>query len=146
MNNYWDTNFAASEEGWLQFHYELFPFTKFDRKEAYRAGVQAAAGWAAGAAMECREETAEELLRCDSKESIPIVIRPCWKQDGILIGVKNFGSTDSRFVLSAPGKKLRAAAITDLTGRTLQEVSVKDCGAAVQQTAGAITFVRLQFE
>lgn len=146
MNNYWDTNFAASEEGWLQFHYELFPFTKFDRKEAYRAGVQAAAGWAAAAAMECREETAEELLRCDSKESIPIVIRPCWKQDGILIGVKNFGSTDSRFVLSAPGKKLRAAAITDLTGRTLQEVSVKDCGAAVQQTAGAITFVRLQFE
>jgi alpha-mannosidase len=40
MNNYWETNYKASQAGWVAFHYSLMPHGPFDQAEAARFGME----------------------------------------------------------------------------------------------------------
>jgi len=143
LNNYWDTNFAASQEGRMSFHYELSTFTSFDPKEACRAGLLAAAPCAVGIAVSCTEEKEKELLHYESDTSAPIFIRPQHEQDGWLIAVKNFCNYEGSCTISIPDSTLCFAAVTDIQGNTREELSIANNEINFKQPPNAITFLRL---
>lgn len=104
MNNYWDTNFAASEDGKMSFYYELCAFAEFDEKETYRMGIEAAVPCAVGAAVICEKQEEQELLHYDSESLIPVFIRPQYANEGWLIAMKIFGDAEGECTLSVPGR------------------------------------------
>ncbi|HJC25446.1 MAG TPA: hypothetical protein H9761_17400 [Candidatus Eisenbergiella merdavium] len=149
-NNYWDTNFAASQDGRLNFRYELTPFVEFDKKEAYRAGLKAADPCAVGAAIRCPEETERQLLFCESKGEdknvMPVLIRPQYDGKGLLIGVMNFGVQKEKCVLRTKiDRPIRYAARTDLQGKTRQELAVEKGMTSLEVPARGLVFLRLIF-
>lgn len=145
-NNYWDTNFAASQDGRLNFHYELTPFAEFDKKEAFRAGLKAADACAVGAAIHCKEETETPLLVCESENVLPVLIRPQYEGEGILVGLQNFGTAEESCTLQTKADRpIRSAAQTSLQGKTRQELAVEDGKVGFFVPAGGLVFLRLVF-
>lgn len=144
MNNYWCTNFAASQEGKMSLHYELTAFEHFDTKEAYQRGVQAAKPCVLGAAIKCQEEKNKELLHCDSTDSFPIFVRPEYQKDGWMVAVKNFADHEDAFKISVPGKKIQSAAITDIQGNVRQQIETDGEFVAFSHGANSITFLKIR--
>ena len=146
LNNYWDTNFASSQEGIMSFHYELSTFTKFNAIDAYKAGMLATSPCAVGAAISCKEETNTELFHCDSSNSSPIFFRPQYSKEGWLIAIKNFSNTEETCVLSVPGKNINYSAVTDIQGNIKQELHVINNRVELKQKPNAITFLQICLE
>lgn len=146
MNNYWNTNFAPSQEGKMSFHYELGIFDEFSEKQAYQMGVQASEPCAAGAAIRCPENSEMELLHYESETSVPIFVRPAYKQPGLLAAVKNFSSESGTCMISVPGRTLKAASVTDIQGNTKQELELSENGVNIVQRPNEITFIMLCME
>lgn len=143
MNNYWSTNFAASQEGKISLHYEMDVFEQFDEREMYRFGVQAAAPCVIGAAIECREEKSRELVHCESETSAPVFIRPQYRQDGWMIAVKNFTKGEGKCCILVPEREILSAALTDIQGNVTEELLVGDNRIEITQKPNAITFVKV---
>lgn len=145
LNNYWDTNFAASQDGRLSFHYELSPFASFDRVEAYKAGLLASSPLAVGAAIECREASQQIFLHCDSQTAFPIFLRPQYDTEGILIAVKDYSGQENSCTLTFPEKTLSFAAITDIQGNPRKKLSADGNQVIVPVSANAIVYLKLCF-
>lgn len=158
LNNIWDTNFAASQEGRMYFHYELCPFEKFDVRDMYRNCVQAASPCAVGAAVACGEEKEWSLLQTDSEHSIPVVIRPMYGMPGIFVAVKNESNEESRCTITVPGAGeavcisgeaggrrtgLKSAAVTDLQGNVREHLKIDDNGICFCQRPFEVTYLWL---
>lgn len=146
LNNYWDTNFAASQEGKMTFHYELDIFRKFEEKEAYRIGMEALKSCVLGAAIECEADSEKELLHYESDTSIPVFVRPGNKQDGWLAAVKNFTDAEGRCRISVPGRRICTAGVTDVQGNVKEVLEVSDDGITVFQKGNQLTFVKICLE
>ena len=143
MNNYWCTNFAASQEGKHTFRYELTAFDRFDEKEAYQRGLQAQKAWILGAAIQCEQEKSVQLLSCDSEDAILLFIRPQYQKKGWLAAVKNFADYETTCKISIPDKKIASAAITDIQGNLKEQLQVNDQSVELTQKAKSITFLNL---
>lgn len=145
MNNYWDTNFAPSQEGMMCFHYELSCFEAFDAKESYRVGLQAAKPCIIGAAVECKTQRKKTMLQYDSETSAPIFLRPQYKGDGCLIAVKNFCPEEGSCEIRIPEKIIKSAYRTDIQGNEREELVVSKHSFSVVQRPGEIAFLNVQF-
>lgn len=145
MNNYWDTNFAPSQDGMMCFHYELSCFAAFDAREAYRLGMQAAKPCVTGAAIECKTERIQEMLQCESQTSIPIFVRPQYKQDGWLVAVRNFSRREGKYTIGIPQKSIAGVYVTDIEGQVKQELETDRHTFCGVQPPNAITFLKVCF-
>ena len=146
MNNYWDTNFAASEDGKMSFHYELSAFAEFNEKETYRMGIEAAVPCTVGAAVICEKQEEQEFLHYDSESLIPIFIRPQYANEGGLIAMKNFCDEEGNCTLSVPGRKISFAAITDIQGNTKKELEIIGNQVNMIGSPNALTFLKMCFK
>lgn len=143
MNNYWETNFAASQEGALSFYYEFSTFGEFDALKAHEAGVLAASPLMAGAAVECREEAERIFLRCEGRNVIPLFIRPQCRKAGMLAAVKNYAAEENSCRLSFPGRQITFAAVTDIQGNVRKQLEISGEGVDISLPAYGIVFVGL---
>ena len=146
MNNYWDTNFAVSQEGKMSFHYEISSFDKFCKKDAYKAGMLATSPCAVGAAISCKRENNKELFHCESMTCTPIFFRPQMNAKGWLVAVKNHSDNEGVSVLSVPGKQILYSAITDIQGNLRQELKVIDNMVKLEQAPNSIVFLQIVIE
>lgn len=145
LNNYWDTNFAPSQEGKLSFHYELSTFTTFHPMDAYKAGLLAASACAVGAAVYCPAQSEQTFLQYDGKECAPIFLRPSFGKEGVLSAIQNFKREENSCTLSFPGKTLTFAAVTDIQGNPRQELDIQNDRVSVPLSPNGITYVTLRF-
>lgn len=145
LNNYWCTNFAPSQDGKMSFHYELSTFEAFDEKEAYRAGVQAAALCAVGEIVGCSQAEENEFIHFESETSSILFIRPLYHEAGWLVAVKNFSAHEGNCKISIPGRQITFAAVTDIPGNVKEELNPIGNKITITQNPNAITFLKLQF-
>lgn len=143
MNNYWDTNFAPSQEGRMHFHYEISFFERFDSREAYRAGMQAAKPCMAGAAIACNTRRDIELLRCESENCMPLFIRPQYGKEGWLMAVKNYSHHSEKAEISVPGKEMEAMYITDVQGKIREAAEQEGQAFMVTLKPDSIMFLKV---
>lgn len=143
MNNYWDTNFAYSQEGKMSFHYELSTFASFHAIDAYKAGLIASSACMIGSAISCSEEIERTFLHYSGTDCAPIFLRPQYKGDGILAAIKNFSKDENTCFLSFPEKELAFAAVADIQGNMREELSIEENAVSVHLAPHAITFLRI---
>ncbi|RIX59667.1 hypothetical protein D3P08_05920 [Paenibacillus nanensis] len=114
VNNYWDTNFRASQPGKLTFKYELTVHG------GHRVDAMLASGTLAGSpvqmfpAVYCPSEEAGTFLAADNNRIEIAGVKPAEDGNGIVIRLQNISSESKEDVnLAFPGRSISYAAITD---------------------------------
>ena len=90
MNNYWETNYAASQEGEISFRYIFMPHREFDPSVAEKAAIglrqpllsRKGGGW---------QNEKESLLKLDNESLIITSMKPIDQGKKILVSVYNAG-------------------------------------------------------
>lgn len=124
MNNYWDTNFWASQPGWVQFKYELTPFDQFDPKTAYELGVIAAGSAEMNVAVHCPREDSGKFLHVTGNHVVPLYIKPAKDKNGFIVTLRNLAKEPGDFSLELPHKKIANAAVVNTLEETVKEMKV----------------------
>lgn len=89
INNYWDTNFRASQPGPISLTYTITPFRSFESGEMLRLGVEAAHPVQLFPAVECAEETGGTLLEVSGDGIEATYVKPAEDGDGIVVRLRN---------------------------------------------------------
>lgn len=145
-NNYWDTNFAASQDGRMNFHYELSAFAQFEEKEARRSGVLAAGSLAVGAAVFCNKETGIPFFQYESTSALPLFVRP-QKGGDMLMALKNDGGReDVCHIVFPQARPLKAVWEADLQGNRKRQLEIEENGFRVALAPYEMLFLRLNSE
>ena len=119
MNNYWETNYKASQGGKSVFRYSVFPHSGFDPVQSEKWGV------------ECHQP----LISISADSSVP-VYQPLFfldndkviissmkalKTGGVLLILYNPGNEDEIFHLKWP-EKYKSISLSDPFGNTAEQV------------------------
>jgi hypothetical protein len=103
MNNYWETNYAASQEGEGRYSYVLRPHLKFDPVLAERDAIserQPLIGRMVGSWQQARTS----LINMNNSSLIVNAIRPLKEKGEFLMSVYNAGESDGVFKPEDTGK------------------------------------------
>src|SRR5690606_223001 len=126
MNNYWDTNFCASQSGNLTFTYVLSPFNQFEEIDAYSVGVYAATPIEINAAINCQEEKSGRLFCGTGEKVVPLYIKRAEDNSGLIATLRNLGVNQSSYKFSIPGKNIISAMIVNTLEEYIDDLEVVD--------------------
>jgi alpha-mannosidase len=91
MNNYWETNFLAGQDGPTEFHYALRPHGPFDAAAAWRFGVERSQPLVAFP-VDTATPAPAPLLRVEPRDVVVTSLRP--SADGDALMVRLFNSSE----------------------------------------------------
>ena len=99
MNNYWHTNYAASQGGTSVLSYALFPHNGFSPTDAYRRGIEQSQPLLVRQATD-RDAYPSSLFELSSPDVVVTSIVPARDRKAIMIRLFNVSSRPSRFTIS----------------------------------------------
>jgi len=102
LNNYWDTNFPASQPGFKRFRYELTSAPSFDAAAAMRFGLAAATPVEYHPVLRRAAFTAGALLDKDNPDVLLTALRPTRDRAGWLLHLSNPTGTPQSVRLRLP--------------------------------------------
>jgi len=102
MNNYWHTNFAASQEGPTEVHYALIPHGAFDAVKAYKSGIERSQPLLVRQALP-DEPAAPSLFEISSPEIVVTSLMPSEDGKATMIRLHNPGEKASTFDIKWTG-------------------------------------------
>lgn len=130
VNNYWDTNFKASQPGVLTFKYELRAFDKFDPAAAAAAGLAAAHPVQLFPAVRCPNRREETLLSVRGDGVNVIHVKPAEDGRGVIVRLMNLLEATAEARITLPGRRIARAFATDALEGDATELAVEAGGAA----------------
>jgi len=92
MNNYWETNYKASQEGEVVFRYSIYPHLAFDPVEAEKRGLEIGQPLIA-IPSDGRVANMESFLKINSPGLIVTSVKPSDDKEATLIRIFNAGSS-----------------------------------------------------
>jgi alpha-mannosidase len=114
MNNYWETNYKADQEGLITFQYSIRPHTGvYDQTAASRFGVERTQPLVAIPAREGGPPTVESMLRLDSTGVMVTSIKPSRDGAAWMIRLYAASGTPERPSISWGGLKPSAVYVSD---------------------------------
>ena len=114
MNNYWETNYKASQEGTMTFSYSIRPHRKFDQAAAARFGVEQSQPLIV-VPVDPETPTVDSLFRVEPKSVMVTSVKP--SLDGKTLSIRLFNAGDqpaaARVIWSDPQPKRMTSSIPD---------------------------------
>lgn len=147
MNNYWDTNFCATQPGVVSFRYVLSSFGAYDANEALKSGVNAFYPVQIHPVIQCDSEEEGTFLEIDNSAIAIQHVKPAEDGRGIIVRLQNL--TENQFEsaqLSLPGRIIQYARVTDLLENNLQEIHLEDNKMEISIRARGIISVRMEYK
>jgi alpha-mannosidase len=146
MNNYWDTNFCATQPGVVSFKYVLSAFSEFEANEALAVGMNAFEPVQIHPAVKCDGEQEGTFLEIDNKSVAALHVKPADDENGIVVRLLNLSEDKEETVaLNLPGREVHSAAVTDLLENELKGLTIEDNSVTVTLPARGILTVRMVF-
>jgi len=90
MNNYWETNYKASQEGPTEFRYALLPHGPFDVGQAARFGIERSQPLIV-VPVDPAQPPCESLLRVEPPDVMVTSVKPTQDGQGVLVRLFNVG-------------------------------------------------------
>ena len=90
MNNYWETNYKASQEGPTMFRYSIRPHKKFDPAAAARFGIEQSQPLVA-VSVDPKTAVTKSLFSVDPKEVLVTSLRPSLDKKALILRLFNAG-------------------------------------------------------
>lgn len=143
MNNYWDTNFWASQPGRIHLRYELSTFDRFDPMEAYRSGIAAANPVAINAAVNCDREEEGQWYRQSSGTIVMQYMKPAENGSGFILMLRNIGNGQSEYVFTGIEHEVSAAFFVNPLEEVLRPAKLIGKDVRILMQPGEIAFVNV---
>lgn len=156
LNNYWDTNFKASQPGPVTLTYVLAPHAGAPEPAAtVRQGIAACHPVQQFPAYVCPEETGGTLLEVTGEGAVATYVKPADDGEGIIVRlqdgrVRTGAAADSLppvgFAIRVPGASIARASAANVLEENAAALKLQGGGAVGTLAAGGIATVRICFE
>ncbi|MHB2018349.1 MAG: glycosyl hydrolase-related protein [Candidatus Xenobia bacterium] len=135
LNNYWPTNYKASQGGEIRFRYRLFAAPRLSRADAFRAGWEARRPLYAHriSYQDFRAEAPMEgtLASIGDDHVIASTVKGARFGEGIIVRLQEIAGRDEPTVVKFVGRKIKHAWRTDLLERDLETLRVRPDGSVL---------------
>ena len=121
MNNYWETNYKASQEGPIGFAYSIIPHKKFDPAAAARFGIERSQPLIA-VPVDPKTSVGNSLFTVQPKEVIVTSVKPSLDQKALVVRLFNAGNRPAaaKITWSDPGaKQVTLTSVSEAPGQTV---------------------------
>lgn len=152
LNNYWDTNFKASQPGPVTLTYVLTPAAGALRpQETVQQGIAASHPVQLFPAYVCAEETGGTLLEVTGDGAVATYVKPSENGDGIVVRLQDGrGQADGvhavPFKVRVPEMAIARAYAANVLEENAAELGIEDGAAVGTLAAGGIATIRICFE
>lgn len=149
LNNYWNTNFRASQPGYLRFRYELITHGPYDPVVSTMAGLTAITPIELHPVVSMQQAQEEQLLQVDGPGIIPLHIKraephPSTQSgDTFIVRLMNVGDTASAASVALSGKTIRQAYLANTLEEAVSPLVVAGGGVSVDVPARGLVTVGL---
>ncbi|MGZ4388453.1 MAG: glycoside hydrolase family 38 N-terminal domain-containing protein [Gaiellaceae bacterium] len=143
-NNYWHTNYRASQGGELTFRYRLTSSAAIDPAAAYRAGWEARRGLYGQriSIQDFRAPAAPQQPLASVEPEHVVLTTLKGTANGFVARFQEIAGAPARARLAIPGRAVTEAWRTDLLERDLEPLPVEDGAVAVDVPAWRLATVR----
>jgi FAD/FMN-containing dehydrogenase len=124
MNNYWNTNFRASQPGYAQFRYVLATHAAYDPAESARVGAEAQAQIEWHPVVQAPARKSGQLAVVTGR-GVRLVEATVRRRTSVL-SLFNLQSAATKAVVRLPGRRVVSAHRLDLAGRRRETLPVRD--------------------
>jgi alpha-mannosidase len=115
LNNYWDTNFAASQPGLIHLRYRFAPHSAFDPSWARREGQATAQRVLVHPLMTCPAVEAGTFFEVQGDAAANVHLlhaKPAADGQGVILRLVNLASSAAAATIALPGQQVRGAFLT----------------------------------
>jgi hypothetical protein len=112
LNNYWDTNFAASQPGLIHLRYQFATHGAFDPAWALKHGHGVARGVLAHPLMQCAAAESGSLVEVGGGAVHLLHLKPAEDGRGVIVRLVNVGAQAASAAITFPGRQVRQACLT----------------------------------
>lgn len=144
MNNYWNTNFRASQPGYVQLRYVIASQASYDPVESTQVALDARAEleWQP---MASPPKTRQGSLVKTTGRGVVLLGATKHKRN-IVVRLLNVRSEETVATVRMPGRRIVGAGRVDATWRRLNAVAVSDGRAQVTLPARSVTTLSLKMD
>jgi alpha-mannosidase len=143
MNNYWNTNFRASQPGWQRFRYELTTHGPFDTMRAATAGWEACSTVEAHPVLTAPTSSEHRLIELDGAGVLPLAVRDAG-DGGIIVRLANVSNTSAQTRVRLSGKNVAKAFRTSTLEEDQQSLPVSRGWAVMEMSPRSVVAIRLK--
>jgi alpha-mannosidase len=148
LNNYWDTNFRASQPGPINLKYVITPFAgAFRPEEISKRGIEASHPVQLFPAYACIEETCGTLLEVSGEGIVATYVKPAEDGDGIIVRLQDgrgwLGQQAVPYSIRVPGAEVTRAFRANALEENTEELEVSAGSVQGRLEAGGIATVRI---
>lgn len=144
LNNYWDTNFRASQPGRITLKYALFPFAEFRPDEMIRRGIEVARPAQMYPAVHCPEEKGGTWLEVSGEGVVPTYVKPAEDGDGLIVRLHNLTEREVPVTVRLPEAGIERAFRTNILEENISEIPLSDGEIQVRIEAGQLATLRIR--
>jgi len=143
MNNYWDTNFWASQSGNIQFTYVLDVFKEFKPTEAYALGQYASNTTGLNAVIDCDEGTEGTFFTETTENIVPVYVKP-GQEGGIILTLRNLSRDPSDYELKFNDNDYTQCTIVDTLEQKIKEVEIENNLVKLSMDGGQLINLKVE--
>lgn len=141
LNNYWDTNFLANQNGYMEFAYDLFTYADFDAKQVLSDCSSAQNPCVIGVSAE-KSEDEKSFLRCDGN-SMVLHMYPAKKENAVILILKNTADVADNFHVQLLDGSLLTAEIVNVQEELAEQLESKENQVDVCVPARGLKLLRI---
>jgi hypothetical protein len=145
LNNYWETNFRASQPGYIELNYCFRSHGPFTVQAAYKEGRKVATPLEIHPAINCDTEISGKFFEVDGDDIEILHAKPAEDGNGMVFRVVNLSDKEISGRISVPSKKLKNAYLTTPLEEAQTELSIINNAAELLLPPRRITSLRLTF-
>lgn len=141
MNNYWTTNFAASQPGVATFKYELWIHDDYLPKTILTDGMRTRRPITIGAAVQAKSEE-WKFVECQG-EPVILNLYPSANENGVIAVVKNVTEEKETLRIRLVNLEIKEAKIITPQEEVIENLSAQDGWVEISMPPRALRLVRL---
>jgi hypothetical protein len=142
-NNYWDTNFRASQPGFLRFRFELARSDAYQPAESARFAESVARPVLFHPMVQTPAKPVGEMLISPMHESVNVVsMKPDGADSAIVVSLRNHSDAPVEVAPAFPGRRISGIAVLNAVEEPARTVAA---GASVELPARRTTTLRIAF-
>ncbi|MCC7409928.1 MAG: hypothetical protein IT442_17810 [Phycisphaeraceae bacterium] len=144
MNNYWSTNFRASQPGDCRLTYELTTHQRFDPVTSAQLGVAAVQPIEVHPILSDLHADAGQLAEVRGPGILTLSVAPSRDDRDVMVRCINVTSQPSKAILTLPGRAIAAAWLCDTLENPSTPLAVQDAMVELDVAPRAIQTIRIR--